>query len=274
MKTTVADYRYKIYCLRIVPLWGSPVYLTDHPKDIVIGSDIYKTDSGYSFSGLSSESNMSPGMLDLDGISTIAGVSKDKIRSGVFDNARVYAFATTWNNPIADEEPLGVGIAGKTTVKDDKYTIQLMLLGDVLGQSVGKTYTAACPKTFGGQEFAGCKYVITPVTGTITSVTNNYIFHDSSRVEVSDYFGLGTISFTSGNNVGLKPLEIKNYNVNGTITTYEPFYYSVQVGDSYSMIPGCRKRLTDCSTKFNNVINFGGFSFIPTQSTYQIIGGL
>jgi hypothetical protein len=35
MKSTVADYRYRVLCLRIVPVTGSPIYLTDHPRDLV-----------------------------------------------------------------------------------------------------------------------------------------------------------------------------------------------------------------------------------------------
>ncbi len=272
MKLATADYRYKIYCLRIVPKWGAAVYLTDHPHDIAISGTTYHTDSGYSFSGLASEAAMSPGMMDLTGISAIAGIAQDRIRAGVFDGARVYAFATIWTNPIVDEEPLGVGICGKTTLTDGRYTIQLMLLADALGQTVGSTYTAGCPKVLGGQEFAGCKVVIVPVTGTITAVTSQGVFRDAARAEAADWFGLGTIAFTAGQNAGLKPLEIKDYAADGTITTFEPFPYPVAVGDTYTMIPGCRKRVTDCNTKFNNINNFGGFTFIPAPSTYQQVG--
>lgn len=274
MKTAVADLKYKVHCVRIVPLWGAPVYLTDYVRDLTMGANTYKTDSGYQFSGQAAESNMSPGVLDMDGIAGLAGIDYDKIASGVFDNARVYAFATTWLNPVEDEEPLGVAILGKTTLKDDRYTAEMMMLVDALNQSVGKTYTPSCQKKFGGQEYAGCKVALGPitVTGTLTAVTNNKLFLDSARIEAADYFGAGTIQFTSGANAGLKPLEIKNYAADGTIETFEPFHYPVAVGDAYSMIPGCRKRLSDCTAKWNNIINFGGFSFVPTQSTYAKVG--
>lgn len=352
MKSAVADRRYKIHCLRIVPLWGDTVYLTDHPRDLVIGANTYKTDSGYQFSGHASESSMSPGVMDLDGIAGIAGIDRDEIVSGVFDGARVYAFATTWTSPVVDEEPLGVAVMGKTTIKDNRYTAELMMLVDALNQSVGKTYTACCQKRFGGQEYAGCGVALGPitVTGTITHVTSNRVFRDDTRPEVSDYFGEGTIAFTTGANAGLKPMEVKTYvgvktasitaitkaasavvtvgthtyaigdvvefsgvagmtqinsltgtitatssttitvNINSTgfsaytsggtvallaggITTHESFNYTVAVGDGYALIPGCRKRLEDCRDKWSNVVNFGGFSHIPTTSTYTITGG-
>ncbi len=352
MKSAIADYRYKVHCLRIVPRWGSTIYLTDHPRDLAMGGHTYRTDSGYQFSGQASESGMAPGVMDLDGIAGLAGIDRDQIVSGVFDGARVYAFATTWLTPTEDEEPLGVAIMGKTTTKDDRYTTELMMLVDALNQTVGLSYTPGCPKTFGGQEYAGCMIDLAPltVTGTITAVTSNSVFRDDTRSEDPDYFGEGTIAFTSGANAGLKPLEIKTYvgvnsksisaitkaasavvtvgthtfvvgdvvefasvsdmpqingltgsitaiaattitvNINstgfsaytsggtatllaGTITLHDSFHYPVEVGDAYTLIPGCRKRQEDCRDKWNNIVNFGGDSFIPTQSTYSQVGG-
>lgn len=274
MKSAVADRQYKIHCLRIVPQWGSTIYLTDHPRDVVIGANTYQTDSGYQFSGHASEANMAPGVMDLEGISGIAGIDRDEIVSGVFDGARVYAFATTWTSPVVDEEPLGVAIMGKATMRDDRYTAELMMLVDALNQSVGKTYTPSCQKEFGGQEYAGCMVALGPitVTGTLTSVTSNSVFRDSTRAEAADYFGAGTIAFTTGDNAGLKPIKIKTHAADGTLTLHEPFHYAVAIGDAYTLIPGCRKRQADC-IGWSNITNFGGFSFVPTQSTYTQVGG-
>jgi len=271
MKPAVADPKYRVHCLKIVPLWGATIYLTEHVRDLVIGANTYKTDSGYEFTGLSAEAKMSPGVIDLNGIANVAGIGYDQIVSGVFDNARVYAFATTWNNPIIDEEPLGVAFMGKTNQKDNRYTIELMMMIDVFNQSVGESYLPTCHKKFGGQKYAGCKVALGPVTvtGTITSVTSNSVFRDSARTEASDYFGEGTIAFTTGANAGLKPEEISIYAADGTITTHEAFHYPVAIGDAYTLIPGCRKRQADCRDKWSNIVNFGGYSFIPTQSQYQ-----
>ena len=78
--------------------------------------------------------------------------------------------------------------------------------------------------------------------------------------------------FTTGNNAGLKPLEIKAYAANGTITLFEPAYYTPVIGDAYALIPGCRKREADCRDKYGNIVNFFGFTRIPTTSTYTKVG--
>jgi uncharacterized phage protein (TIGR02218 family) len=275
MKPQVADYRYRVLCLRIVPKSGPTIRLTHHPRDLVMSNgEIYLSGSGYDFTGYSASSSMSPAMIDMEGIAGMAGIGRDQIASGVFDNAKCYLFATTWNNPVEDYEPIVASILGKTTLMDDRYKVEEMALIDALNQSVGFTYTASCPKTFGGQEFAGCKKDLAPltVTGTLTAINTNSLFGDAARTEPDDYFAAGTIQFTSGANAGLKPLEIKRYDVNGTIETFEPWYYAPAIGDAYIMIPGCRKRLEDCRDKWNNIVNFGGFSHIPTGSQYAEIG--
>src|SRR5690606_12531047 len=131
-----------------------------------------------------------------------------------------------------------------------------------LNQSIGKTYTAQCTKVFGGQEFAGCKVDLGPLTeaGSITDVTSNTVFQDSTRAEAADYFAAGKITFTTGDNAGLPGKEIKRHEADGTIEIFDPFYYDIQVGDEYTIIPGCRKRFDeDCGTKWDNQLNFGGF---------------
>lgn len=275
MKLAIADHKTRVLCLRIEPVAGAVIRLTHHPRDLAMSNgEVYLTGSGYDFTGYTASASFSPSMVDLEGIAGIAGISRDQLASGLYDNARAYLFATSWAAPVEDQEPIVASILGKTTLMDERYRIEEMALIDALNQSVGMTYQPQCPKTFGGQEFAGCKKNLAAltVTGSLTHVSSTLIFRDSARAEAVDYFAAGTIEITSGANAGLRPKEIKAYAADGTITVFEPFYYPLAVGDTYTMIPGCRKRLADCRDKWNNVVNFGGFSFVPTSSTYGQVG--
>jgi len=275
MKPAVADYATRVLCLRIVPTTGATIRLTHYPRNLTMSNgEVYTSGAGYDFTGYTASASFSPSVVDLEGIAGIAGVTKDQLSSGQYDNARAYLFATSWAAPVEDEEEIVASILGKTTIMDDRYKIEEMGLIDALNQSVGMSYQPACHKTFGGQEFAGCKIDLAAltVTGTLTHVTSTLIVRDSARTEALDYFAAGTIEITSGDNAGLRPKEIKSYAADGTIEIYEPFHYSLAVGDTYTLIPGCRKRLEDCRDKWNNVVNFGGFSFVPTSSTYGQVG--
>jgi hypothetical protein len=65
----------------------------------------------------------------------------------------------------------------------------------------------------------------------------------------------------------------------GIIELHEGLYYHPAIGDAYSMVRGCRKRLSDCQARwngtatYNNVANFGGFPHVPTVTQYGQIGG-
>lgn len=275
MKPTVVPYETSVKCLRIVCTNGFIVRMTRFPKDLAMSNgQIYLTGAGYDFTAYGANASMSPAAIDLEGILGQTGVTADVIASGVFDGARCYLFSTNFTAPVEDEEPIVCSVLGKVTLEDDKYRVEEMALIDALNQSVGRTYKSQCDKVFGGQEVGGCKIDLAPltVTGTITSVTSASLFADSSRAEADDYFALGAIVFTSGLNVGIKAEEIKVFTAGGIIQTYEPFYNMPAIGDTYSLIPGCRKRLEDCRDKWNNVINFGGFPTIPTTSVYAQMG--
>lgn len=279
MKTVVADYRYRVLCMRIVPVVGSSVYLTTHVRDLVIGGHTYLSTNGYQVSNYSATSDFAPSSLDIEGIMDVAGIGRDALASGAFDGAKVFGFATTWRTPIEDEEQITAGFFGKAVMMDDRFQMNFTSLSDALNQKTRNTYVAPCPKTFCGQEYAGCMVPLAPntVTGTITSVTSNSEFRDSARTEAADVFGGGTVMFTSGPNAGLRAIEIGTHLADGTVTTREPFYYTPEVGDTYSMVRGCRKRLTDCQNRWNgaalnNVLNFGGDLWIPNGSTYAHVG--
>ena len=272
MKSIVAPWETSVTCVRIECVNGTVVRLTAYPFDLVMSNGaVYKTDSGYEPTAWTSSSSMSPSALDLEGIVSVGGVTRDTLTSGVFDNARVYIFKCNFLAPIEDYEEVGAGFFGKTTLIDHKYKIEGMGLVDAISQTVGSIYTTSCQRKYGSTA-CGINLASVTVTGSLTHVTNSRVIRDASRGEAADWFGAGQIHFTSGPNVGLKPLEIKSYAADGTITTFDPFYYAPTVGNAYVMVKGCRRRESDCVAQ-GNIINFFGFTRIPAGSTYATIGG-
>lgn len=273
MKPVVADWQTRVICLRIEPINAPVVRLTHYPVDLVMGSgQVYTAFQGYDFSGYEAVSNMAPGSVDLQGILGVGGISREQIASGVYDGARCYLFATSWAAPVEDEEPITASIFGKATLIDERFIIEEMVLIDALNQSVGETYNVRCQKTFGESNAArpikhcGINLGAITVTGTLTSVTSRLICRDSARSEAADWFAYGLLQFTSGANAGLKALEVKRHEADGTLELFEAMPYPMQVGDAYTLVPGCRKRSEDCHGKWANIVNFGGFTRIPTNN--------
>jgi len=293
MKSHVADWQTRVYCIRIEPNDGRILRFAGYPIPITMSNGAaYITENGYQFSGLGSENSLAAASVDLDGILSTGAISRADISSGVYDNAKVYLFATSWTNPIEDEEPLAKLFWGKTTLTEDRsYKAELMGLIDVLSQETSRSYGNMCDYTLFDQALTG--RMVNPrrsrcigprsapdgptmaahkVTSTVTAIESQYVVFDSARTEPDDYFGNGAIQFITGQNAGLKPLEIKAYS-GGRIEVHEAFSYLPVVGDQYQMIPGCRKRFTeDCVGKWNNAKNTGAFPDIPTPSQYSEVG--
>ena len=127
MKSTVAPYATRAFCLRIVCTNGLTIRLTRYPVDLTMSNgQVYQSGSGYDVTAVTASSNFSPSAIDLEGILGFAGVTRDLIASGTFDNARAYLFACNFLTPVEDYEPILASMLGKATLMDDKYVIEEM----------------------------------------------------------------------------------------------------------------------------------------------------
>lgn len=246
--------------------------MTDHPVDLSIGLNLYRSTAGYEFTGFSSPDGFAVASIDVTGILQVLGIAREKALGGHLDGAVCWIFATDWANPVEDEEPIVCGIFGRLTVRDDRFEISGSSLAEAIGETVGRTYGAQCPKVFGGQEYAGCKLDLTPytATGSVGSVIDASSVYDSARTEAAGTWAFGTIEFTSGPLAGYGVYEVRAFS-SGVVTIHDQWPVLPQVGDDYQIIMGCQKRLDDCIA-YGNVVNFGGFPWIPVSSVYAARG--
>lgn len=293
MKAHVADYQTRTICVRLVAIDGSTLRWTTYPIDLVMSNaQTYLAGSGFEWTGYGATASMSPDSVNLQGIvsSAIGMLDRDEVSVGKWDNARAYVFATSWTAPVEDEEAITVFTFGQATLKDDDWVVEFMGLIDALNQTVGPIYSAQCQNTLFDQTLDGSLIVTTRSrcigprsspdgpqmaaflrAGTITAVTSQYQFQDTGRTEADEYFTAGQMRFISGANVGLKPIQIKQSTAGGQIVLHEAAYYPIEVGDTYEIIPGCRKRLVDCQA-WSNVKNMNAFPHIPAPTEYTQIG--
>ena len=111
--------------------------------------------------------------------------------------------------------------SGRRLFLTARYRIEEMALIDALNQSVGKTYSAACPKVFGGSEFAGCKIALGPITktGTLDGGDQQHRIRDMAALRPPTG-SLAALAFTAGANAGLKPIGIKRHESDGTFEVF------------------------------------------------------
>ena len=102
---------------------------------------------------------------------------------------------------------------------------------------------------------------IATVTGAVSAVEASYAFTDSSKSQPNGYFSDGTVTFTSGANIGLS-MEVRDF-TSGRFGLFLPMPNVIAVGDTYTAVAGCDKLFDSCVNRFNNAVNFRGEPHVP-----------
>lgn len=284
----VATPERRTQCVRLEPKVGDPIRIALAYSDDLIMSNGAVYLGGFYSQPTDINSTLSGGatVLDFGSVYDVDTISRDQIQSGYWDGARIYSFFTDWANPVEDEEEDRVYIFGKVREEDERYTVELMSLLDLLNQTTGRTITPGCTYVFGDSHIDGtiiasdrsrCKIDadLYTITSQVSSVANQMQFTAGGLAALfpNDYFAFGEIIFDSGANAGASYKFVKASTVSGVITLAQPFYYPIAVGDDFRIRAGCRKRFQeDCIAKWGNGKRFGGFPHVPQRSTVSKFG--
>ena len=235
---------------------------TSADRDATIDAVIYESAPGLSVASFASSAGLAVDNSELTVLADDTIITRADIIAGRWNNAAYLLFKYDWTDVSAGEEVISAGFLGELHPRSGAYVAELRALQQYLQQPVGAASTKTCRARLGD---AMCMVDLGgwTETGTITSVTSKQVFTDSSRTEADDYFGEGILTWTAGLNTGLSQ-KVKTY-ASDTFTLSLPMIFDVQIGDTYSVVAGCRKRLDeDCAAKFSNELNFQGEPHRPT----------
>ena len=235
---------------------------TSADKDATISSVDYLSAPGLDVASFATSAGLAVDNTEITILPDDAIITRADILAGRWDNAEYVLFRYNWADLTDGIEVRSVGNLGEVQPKSGAYVAELRGLQQYLQQPIGSASTKTCRARL-GDSMCGVDLGPWTETGTITGVTSKQVFTDSSRAEADDYFGEGLLTWTGGLNDGLTQ-KVKTY-ASDTFTLALPMIFDVQVGDTYSVIAGCRKRVDeDCVTKFDNVLNFQGEPHRPT----------
>lgn len=243
-------------------LKNSTVYgFTDHTENITYNSVVYQASTGYTPTNISTTENLSVDNLEVMGMLSASSIADADIEAGLWDYAEIEIFQVNYKDLTQGALLQRKGWLGEVRTGKTVFTAELRGMAQKLQQTIGELYSPTCRATLGDAR-CGKDLTAFTFTGTVETVTSNRQFTDSGLVQSDAYFDYGLITWTGGLNVGLS-MEVKTYTT-GAVLLQLPMPYSVQVGDSFSIVAGCAKRIIeDCKTKFNNVVNFRGEPYFP-----------
>jgi uncharacterized phage protein (TIGR02218 family) len=238
---------------------------TNHDSIITLddGND-YTPAAGFSDSAFSQDLNLrNDPAVEIVGVLADSNITHDDLRAGLYRNATVVLSWVNWLYPWAGSLIEYTYLVQKLHFTGDIWNAEIVGISSKLNGTIGKLYTRLCPYDFGDSD---CTKVVSADSDTVTTVTTQRRVFTSSGLASSqsdDYYKWGKLTWTSGNNNGIIS-EVKGYvDATGTVTLRTPTPFDIAASDGFDILVGCDKTRGVCNTKFSNLVNHGGFPFLP-----------
>jgi uncharacterized phage protein (TIGR02218 family) len=267
-------------CWRVTRRDDALVLGTEHDQDLMIASGplagTYAARAGITGSSIRSSSDLSVDNLSVDGAISqdlsLLDLTAADIEAGLFDDAAVVLFMVDWQAPSDGQVVLRTGNLGNIErTSEGMYRAELRGLTQRLRQVVVRTYSASCDAELGDSR-CGVSLAALTASGTVTAVTSRRRFNATltggGTPTAGDFVG-GLLTFTSGANDGFS-MEVKRDAVDdvlGRLELFELMPAEVEIGDTFTVTPGCDKTLATCRDRFSNILNFRGHgALIPGRT--------
>ncbi len=259
-------------CWKVTLTGGATFCFTDHVEDLTVSGLTYIASTGYTPTTISSNASLAVDNLEVQGVIDSNVLTEEDLQSGLWDFASVEVFQVNYLNLAAGVIRQHRGKLGEVRMGRAAFVAELRGLSQQMQQTIGDLYTPTCRANLGDAK-CGVNLASITVSGTVSTAASQLSFTDPLRAESAGYFDGGLVSWTSGLNTGLA-MEVKSFAA-ATFTLYQPMYYLILPGDTFTVYPGCRKRFVeDCIGKFNNAVNFRGEPHVPGNDQMLQVGGL
>lgn len=276
-----------VICWRVIRRDGVLILGTQYDSDVIITvgdlAGTYVAAAGITGSSVRSSSDLSVDNLEVSGAMPkpgdldIVDLRAADIEAGLMDDAQVTIFMANWKAPDVGQLIIRVGTLGAITrTAEGRYMTELRGMAQRLRQNLIRTYSVTCDAELGD---ARCRFPLSTViaSGVVDAVTDRSFF-DSTLSGVSsgiDSFIGGLLTWVTGDNAGFS-MEVKQDAIGavlGNIQLYEQMPNDIQVGDTFSLSPGCDKTLATCRDRYDNILNFRGAGvLVPGRNKVSVFG--
>jgi uncharacterized phage protein (TIGR02218 family) len=249
---------------------GVVLGFTDHDRPLSFGGLTYEPESGFAASEIRSGLDLAVDAQEAEGVLSSDTITETDILDGRWDNAEVEVWRVNWTD-VAERVLMRRGAIGQVRRGRLAFVAEVRSLAHLLNQTVGRTFQYACDARLGD---ARCGVDLDDpafrASGSVTTLVGDRGFAASGLAGFgAGWFALGRLSWTSGANAG-RTAEVAAHSVSGGVRQLVPLETPVRpiaVGDGFTVVAGCDKRVETCRSRFGNVANFRGFPHIPGQDT-------
>ena len=259
------------YCWVITRLDDVTIGFTDHDGDVTVAGTVCYATTGITTTKFQRTLGLTDDNLDVDGVIDNDMLTAEDLRLGRYDEAEARLYVVNWSDP-SQFDLLAKGRIGTVTDTDNGgFTAEFRSESDLLGQPVGRLFQRTCG-TFLGSAECGVN-VETPAfrLASEASAASGHVVTVTGATDYDDgWFALGTLTHTATGTL----FRIRKHEGN-VVYLWERPRFTIEAGDEVVLRAGCRRTAAVCREKFNNMLRFRGFPFMPGNdylSGYPIRG--
>lgn len=253
---------------------------TEHDRELTFDGNAYSPAGGTEAGAAVNQADLAVPNTGCRGILTSDKITEKMLREGAFNGAEVTEFLVDARFPWAGRTRLTRYSVGRTEWNDSLGLFESDLVGltERLSRKVGEIYSRSCRWNLGDTD-CGVNLATWTRTASVVSVIDDATFTTGAPAGgavTEGFFNDGLLEWTSGDNTGLSTA-VKRYTLSGNVWELSiPPASPIQVGDALSAVHGCNKQPGvdidgntvpegHCLNLFNNLANFGGFPYMPTN---------
>lgn len=245
------------YCWVVTRKDGVTLGFTDHDENVTVDGVTCVSSSGITTSKLSQSLGLDADDVEVEGVIDDDLITVADLRSGVYDNASVKIYLVNWSDPT-QYDIVASGLFGNVTDTDTgAFMTEFRSKSYVLEQTEGRAYQRTCDAKLGD---ARCGVDLDTAlyrhTTTVAVATNMSVVVTSISGYADDWFTLGKV-IVNGAEVPIRR------QVGTRIELWQRMSNPIASGETVTLIAGCKQDADTCRVKFNNILRFQGFPFMP-----------
>ena len=251
---------------------GVVVRVTGFDAPIWFQGERYDPADGWSLSEIEAASDGSVPIAEAELVIDTGDIHADDVARGLYQDATFDLWLVDAEDPETCPAQLRTGRIGTIDLARSGARWELRGLAQALQQPTGRIITPLCDAEFCDTRcgLAAEDFSLAGTVATVAGPRAITLAGDAAGFAAGMLDG-GVITWTGGANAGRRSRVQAWDGTIATLLTAPPF--AIETGDAFTALEGCGKRKAeDCRDRFDNVVNFRGFSFVPGRAEYLRYG--
>lgn len=245
------------FCWRMDRRDGVALGLTSHDRELTVGGFDYHPSPGIVPSAIRQTGALDAAVMDVEGALTASAISERDLALGRWDGAAVRLHLTEWTEPGTLWLELARGTLGPVRQSNGAFVASLDGVKAAFGRTFAPATSPTCRATLGDRD---CRVDMAPLR-TITVVESAV----GERLTLGSVDGAlfrdGRLRWLGGARCGLWDSIVDGGA--GYVDLEDVPSEAIAPGTHVLIEQGCDKRLSTCSGRFGNAVNFRGEPFLP-----------